>query len=903
MTGRLQLAQSRGASQTISVDIPLPDGRNVVLDVYETSVMAPELAAKFPEIRTYIARGRDNRAIHGRLDFTYRGFHGMLQTPGGQVFVDPRGRASNRYYVSYYREDFQPLEPREPFTCPVGEDHRVGELPASRPGLSLAPQFGDEVRTYELAVAATGEYTAQVGGTKSAAMSAIVSTINRVNQVVLRDLSVQFTLVSDNDDVIYTNASTDPYTNSNKNMMLTENQSNLDSVIGSGNYDIGHVFGDGGGGVAYVAVFCYGFYKGQGVSGLGFAGGDPFDIDIVAHEMGHQLGAQHTFNAVEGFCGDSRDGPSAVEPGSGSTILAYPGFCGADNVLQSSADPMYSTKSIDQIIAHTVNGSGDACADTSLSGNTPPTASAPSSSTIPAETPFELTGGASDPDGGDILTYSWEQIDAGTASDADVVLNNNAIFRAFEPGSDPTRVFPRLQDLLDNTTILGEVLPDISRDLNFRLIVRDQNGGVDGADTLVTVHDTGQAFEITSQNAAGNLPKNSLVDVTWDVAGTVSSPINCANVDISLSTDGGSTFAHDLATGTPNDGMQSVTTPDVDASQGRIKVKCSDNIFFDINDAEQIVGNVNTPVKYEDVPASPVALNNDAAPCGDSPITRTISVAEDVTIADVDFGFNADHTYRGVVIVSLTSPAGTDVLTIPYDGSDSRHNYDVLLDDESTQALNDESNDPTGSPFYDRVAEPSGDLSELEGESAQGNWTIKICDVFGNYSGVYRRSALFILETDNDDDGLPDSEDPDDDNDQIPDNYENDNGLNPELDDAGDDNDNDDLNNLQEYQRGARANDPDTDDDGIGDYYDDFPDTEGNDCNNGADTSISLDVGSNVVQCAAQSSITVQSTVNIDSGGRLELISPTVIFDHNFAVPDGGELKVLPENPTPGSSP
>lgn len=597
------LTAAKSAPATASeITLPLPDGTFQRFTVVESPVMAPELAALFPEIKTYYAQGVDDPAATARLDLTPAGFHAQILSPHGAVYIDPHLRDAS-VYAAYYKKDYR--RAADGFRCFTPTRQTVAPLTAAR----TAARSGTNLRTYRLACAADGEYTAFHGGTVSNGFSAIVSAVNRVTGVYETELAIRLVLVANNQLLVYTNAATDPYTDADGSLMLDQNQTNIDHVIGNANYDIGHVFSTGGGGIAGVEVVCVTGQKANGVTGNTSPMGDSFWIDFVAHEMGHQFGGDHTFNSSAGNCGGNIAPTAAYEPGSGSTIMAYAGICGTDD-LQAHSDPYFHAKSFDEIIAYSTTGSGNSCPVTTATGNTVPTVSAGANYTIPAGTPFILTASGSDANG-DALTYCWEERDLGPSTTLTAPDNGSSpLFRSFNPTTNNWRLFPQLTNILANNTTPGEIMPATTRTLNFRVTARDNRaagGGVNTADMQVAVTNTGSAFAVTSLNTSNTFA--GATTVTWNIAQTTNTAINVANVKITLSTNGGTSFSIGLAASTPNDGSELVTLPSLTTHAARVKVEALGNIFFDINNLNfSIIPGAPAPVLALD-PATLTAEN------------------------------------------------------------------------------------------------------------------------------------------------------------------------------------------------------------------------------------------------------------------------------------------------------
>jgi hypothetical protein len=590
------LALPANANAAQDIMLPTPDGNRMSLKAWQTPIMEDRLASRYAEIKTFTAAAGK---ISAKIDITPAGFHAMVFDGANTFFIDPYSSVNNGYYTVYYKKDFKSDVER---VCNINDDDEheliAGKVEIGKPGIPglTYKTSGTLQRTYRLALACTEEYSAAVGGTmptKTTVLAAMVTTMNRVNGVFERELAVTMQLIANTDDLIYITPGSDPYSNGSTSTMLGQNQTNVTNVIGSANYDIGHVFGTGSGGVAGLASICRNNSKARGVTCRNNPTGDPFDIDFVAHEMGHQFGAEHTFNANTGSCNGNGEQDVAFEPGSGSTIMAYAGICGSSDNLQGNSDAYFHFTSLNEIIGNIESLSIASCPATAPSGNIPSVVPAIAATySIPALTPFELIAPLANDVDHDELKYCWEQADLGDFGKSWSAAKLGPVFRSFTPVDSMTRVFPALPKLLAGTTsYLGEKLADDSRSLSFKLTVRDVFNGlgcVNISDDKVDIDvvNTGAPFSVSVPGASAMWYAGSTMPVTWDVAGTTAAPINCSTVDIYLSVDGGYTYPYILAQGVANDGNEDVVVPSVSTTKARVKVKGSGNVFFNLSPAD-----------------------------------------------------------------------------------------------------------------------------------------------------------------------------------------------------------------------------------------------------------------------------------------------------------------------------
>ncbi len=574
-----------GPGAPLVLDLPMLEGDVQRFAVRRSPVMAPELVARYPMIQTFVAQGLDDPSATARIDITPAGFHGLVSAAGRTVLITPTprndGEVTARDYHDADSSDWECLSTDHP--APLGPAYQARAVAS--------------LRTFRLALACTGEFTVEQSTLNGHAsnvadgLAGLVTMTNRSNLILERDMGVRLELVANNDQLVFIDPDTDPYDGVDSNANLGANRTTCNTLIGSANYDVGHVVTRIPGGVAYLNAVC-GSNKAGGVSGIPRTDrSDPLIVTVMLHELGHQFGANHTFNGSVDRCLSNRNGGTAWEPGSGTSIMAYAGGCpvgsfpAGDN-LAIVSDLVYHVGSITEM--RTFLSTIASCGTTTPTTNTTPTiTSIPplSSLSLPIGTPFEMVATATDNEG-DSLTYSWEEMDLGPQQSlAGMVTSDNGlspIFRVWVPQSSGGRIFPRLSGLLAGDIAPGERLPGATAARKFRVAVRDNHAGTGGVtiSSQITLQFTSGAgpFAITAPAPRTNLLPGPLT-VRWDVANTNISPIGTLIVRITLSTDAGATFPYVLANVASNDGEEIVTLPSITAPDAVIRVSAVDNVY------------------------------------------------------------------------------------------------------------------------------------------------------------------------------------------------------------------------------------------------------------------------------------------------------------------------------------
>ena len=723
-------------SSKYKMQFPDENGKLISFWVKEAPVMDDDLAQKYPNDKSYIGYGVEDNSLKIRFSVNILGLHAMIINRNRQVnYINPVSGNQN-YYRVFSRKSISVEENN--FQCFV--ENKVALKKMSLDNSFVYPD-DLKLRTYRLALAATGEYSqfqldlsgidqgmATDEEKKEVVLAALTTAVTRINAVFENDMSITLKIVSDNDKIIYLDPDTDPYTNDDVGAMIDENQTACDNNIGVAEYDIGHVFGTSQrsvNGSAYLGVVCQNGSKAGGATASIFPTGDFFYYDVVIHEIGHQFGANHSFNGNAGACSDSRNNQTAYEPGSGSTLMAYAGICSSQNV-QEHSDLYFHSISINEMWTYITIGGATCAVESSLTNNlNVPTVNAGNDFTIPKATAYKLIGQGSDADD-DPITFCWEQLDNEINSvPPEETDANGTIYRSLIPSAENTRYLPKLSTV--NSGALSstwEVTPNVGRTMNFNLTVRDNNkeAGQIAMDAMViTVSDVAGPFMVTSQNENDIVwTSDTSETITWDVAGTDANDINTTNVNILLSTDGGKTYPSILASNVANNGSQSITVPDVKAPSCKIMVEAVGSLYYALNSNFFSIGEFTTECTDFTATDTPVNIpDND--PIG---IVSEIDVAVDNAIVDVNVSVKITHTWIGDVTLILESPLGTKVKLIQGACDSNRYqDMDVIFDDEGMGISCNNM-----APAISGTIKPEEVLSNFKDEGSIGVWKLRTID-------------------------------------------------------------------------------------------------------------------------------------------------------------------------------
>jgi subtilisin-like proprotein convertase family protein len=751
----LSAATEAGTGKGVEITLPTVNGEEI-FNVWETSNFAPELRAQYPEIKSYVGRGVTDKAAYIRFSLSpEKGLSTMVLRPDdGSEFIEPYTRDRSVYVVF---DSKSRVRNHMAFNCST-EDVAINQELVNRIGSETARADNQVFRTYRLALSCTGEYTTYHGGTVAGALAAMNATMTRVNGVLDVDMAVKLQIIANNNLVIYTSAASDPYSSAGAGSggaWNTELQNTLTNVLGNAAYDIGHLFGasGGGGNAGCIGCICVDDTaatndknKGSGFTSPadGIPEGDNFDIDYVIHEMGHQMGANHTFSAnVEGAGVN-------IEPGSGVTIMGYAGVTGGGLDVAPHSIPIFAFRSILQMQNNLALGAHSCSTNVSLTGvNAAPVVSAGDDYTIPKGTAFILTGTASDADG-DTMNYVWEQNDNATGA----VTGENSIcygektigpnWRTFVPTSEPVRILPKLSSVLAGTLEgTWESVSTVARTLNFSFCARDNhpNAGQTKRDVnIITVSNTIGPFEVTSQNSWGLiLPQGSAQTVTWNVAGTTGLP-GSATVDIKMSADGGATWPYILASATPNDGSEPITIPSVDGQNCRIWIQPTGHIYFAVNPVPFSIGyacNIVNDSPNLDIP------DGTGPNVGGAIVQSTITIpnAGVVDGATMKVNLTMSHSYMGDVVIKLKHPDGVTVRTLLNRACNSFGPVATTTQDPIIFQTGAPTLTCTGAPIAGTIA-PNQAFSAFTGKATNGTWTLTAQDFYNGDTGMIQTWGL-----------------------------------------------------------------------------------------------------------------------------------------------------------------
>lgn len=736
-----KIAVSGKTSKSAASEITVPNADGVLerFMVWESSNFDPELQAQYPEIRAYSGTGLDDKTAKIHFSIAPIGVQTMVfRLDKASEFIEqnPENKSEYVLFTSKNKDTSKSL------ICKTkGETTKTASNKTAKTASNTKT-----LKTLRLALSCTGEYASFFGGTKAGALAGMNATMTRVNAVFNKDLAVQLTIIPNNLDIIYTNAATDPYSNAPQGANGAWNlevQQTLTTVIGNSGYDIGHLFGRSGGGGDAGCIGCVcdnpvstsdDQAKGSAYTSPsdGIPEGNTFDIDFVAHEMGHQLGGTHTFShEIEGT-------GTNVEPGSGSTIMGYAGVTN-DYDIQNISDDYFAYASILQIQNNLATKS---CPVSTSINNNPPIISAGLDYIIPFNTPFILTGTGSDPDG-DTVTYCWEQNDSATTTSGSNSIAYPAkpdgpLFRSLPPNNSPVRYMPSLNTVLQNRlTTTWESVSSVARTLHFSLTGRD-NAALTIPQTntdnmIVTVNTTVGPFAVTSQNTNDiGWQKGSFQTITWDVKNTNTLP-GSNNVNIKLSIDGGLTFPVILEANTPNDGSQTITVPsDIATTNCRLLIEPVANIYYALNASPFAIGYTSATTCDSYSFGSSFTI-----PFDSSFTTKTVNVpASTGIVSDVKVAVNVTHERFSDLEIQIVSPLGTVVKLFDKNCGSTNSTLTLNYDDSGTEL--------DCSKTTSQMVVPAEFLNVFKGQNPQGTWKFEVRDAVSGRFGTINSASVTI---------------------------------------------------------------------------------------------------------------------------------------------------------------
>lgn len=738
----LKNAPERSAGgKGIIISIPVASGKVEKFQVWEFSNMSPELQAQHPDIRSYVGTGVDDPTAYLRFSVSPFNFSSMISRSGSTEYIEPYTDDRNVYAV--FDSGARKNQGDESFICST-----KGEVEKNISNGNISTNKLAGYNVFRLALSCTeayGDYHLTAAGIpgsatdaqkKTAILAAMNATVTRLNTVFERELSLHFNLIANTNSLIfYTGGTPEPYTTGGPDDAIT----GITGIIPSTDYDLGHLIDkQDANGAAYLGVICNNSQKAGGWTAHNFPEGDKFDIDYVAHEMGHQLGAGHTYTSHTGQL-DQR-----VEPGSGSTIMAYTGIIGGNLDVQFNSNDYYHINSVNQI-KNKVNS-------VTCGVNTPFTIPAPTvtlsgSYTIPKSTPFVIRGTTSDA-GSASYTYTVEQTDQ--AANAQIGANSIAyatkpsgpLFRSVNPVSTPARYFPDFNKVLAGVlTTTWESVSSVARTLSFTMSVRNNNPTqpqIGQATTTVTVDAVSGPFQVTAPTFGQSLSSGANTTVTWNVAGTTAAPVSTANVNIRLSIDGGLTFTT-LAANTPNDGTQQVTIPaGSTSSNAYILVEAVNNIYYAVSPSfvidYTVTGETCTTYTY----SGPAVTITDG-PGGDAisapRVLAPLTINNTGTITRIKVTPNIAHTYVQDLAVGIEAPNGTSAII---------WNRSCTSQDNIVAAFSDTGAAPTCATPIQGDVKSYESLAIFKGHKAQGVWKLFASDNFTGDQGTINSWAIEV---------------------------------------------------------------------------------------------------------------------------------------------------------------